>query len=131
MPKALAVFIAVMAFAVTLSACGGTSTSSPTPVPSSSFTPNPNITSTTIQVTVLQSPTAHIPVEESTPANPVSPRPGTPFATVNTNKDGTVKFNHLDPTKTYCWVAEIGPAQNSSQCADWTVWQYDVITLGT
>jgi hypothetical protein len=130
MPKALAVFIAAMALAITLSDCGGSSTSSPTPAPSASYTPDPNITSTTIEVTVLQTPTAGIPVQESTPANPASPRPGTPFLTRNTNKDGTVKFSSLDPNKTYCWVA-ILPVGTSSQCANWTVWQFDSIELGT
>ncbi len=124
-------FLYRSALAATLSACGGSSTATPTPAPSSSFTPDPNITSTSVEVTIQQSPTAGIPVQESTPANPASPRPGTPFITTNTNKDGTVKFRKLDPNKTYCWVAIIGPGQTSSQCADWTVWQFDTIELGT
>ncbi|HEY1429720.1 MAG TPA: hypothetical protein VGF18_09105 [Candidatus Tumulicola sp.] len=129
MPKALAVFIAAMALAISLADCGGSSTSSPTPEPSSSFTPDPNITSTTITVTWQTSPLPSAPVAESTPANPASPRPGTPFQTLDTKKDGTVKFGKLDPNKTYCWVATL-PKGTSSQCANWTVWQFDGIQLG-
>jgi hypothetical protein len=130
MPRALAVFISVVALAISLSDCGGSSTSSPTPAPSTSFTPNPSITSTTIQVTWNQSPLPNAPVAESTPASQSSPRPGTPFQTDTTKKDGTVKFGHLNPNKTYCWVATL-PRGTSSQCADWTVWQYGSIELGT
>jgi hypothetical protein len=131
MPKALAIFISVIGLAVALSDCGGSSSSTPAPSPSVSFTPNPTVTKATVSVTLLGSPAPNIPVEESTPASQTSPRPGTPFITTKTGKMGMVRFYKLDPNKTYCWVAVLGPSQSSSTCANWTVWQFDTINLGT
>jgi hypothetical protein len=133
MPKAFAIFISVIGLAVALSDCGGSSSSTPAPSPSVSFTPNPTVTKATVSVTLLGSPAPNIPVQESTPANPASPRPGTPFITTKTGKEGMARFYKLDPNKTYCWVAILGssPSKISSTCANWTVWQFDTITLGT
>jgi hypothetical protein len=82
-------------------------------------------------VTVAGTPAAHIPVEESTPRNPGSPRPGTPFETKNTGLRGFARFTGLKPSKTYCWVAIISPSFKSSECAGWAVWQSSTIVLGT
>jgi hypothetical protein len=130
MPKRLLLALGVAALAI--AACkSGNST---TPLPSSSPvspSPNPSITKATIEVTISGTPAPKIPVEASTPKNPQSPRPGTPFATVNTGKKGLARFNHLKPTKTYCWVALISPSIKSSECAGWAIWQNSTIILGT
>jgi hypothetical protein len=129
MPKSLMIVLAAAALAI--AACHG---SSVTPQPSGSPgspSPNPSATRATIMVTILGSPTARIPVEESTPKNTVSPRPGTPFETRRTNEKGLAHFGHLKPSKTYCWVAILSPGHTSSQCASWSIWQSTTITLGT
>lgn len=131
MPKAFVIFMSVVGLAVVLSDCGGSSSSTPAPSPSVSFTPNPTVTKATVSVTLLGTAAPNIPVEESTPADPASPRPGTPFLTLKTGKMGMAHFYKLDPNTTYCWVAVLGPSQNSSTCANWTVWQFDTINLGT
>ncbi len=128
MPKRLLLGLAVAALVI--AACHGSST---TPTPSSSPlspSPNPSITKATVQVTVAGTPAPRIPVEESTPKNPESPRPGTPFDTKNTGKKGYARFSGLKPSKTYCWVAIISPSFKSSECAGWPIWQTSTITLG-
>jgi hypothetical protein len=124
--------LAVAVIAVVVSAaCNSGSSSSPTPSYSPiSPSPNPSITKAKVEVTVFGTPTAHIPVQISTPANPQSPRPGKPFLEKDTNKDGIVKFAHLKPSKTYCWLAIISPSFRSSECAGWEVWQTSTIMLG-
>ena len=82
-------------------------------------------------MTILGTPAPGIPVEASTPKSTSSPRPGTPFETKDTGMKGLAHFLHLKPSKTYCWVAIIGPHQTSSECAGWEVWQTQTITLGT
>ena len=77
MPKRLLLLLAVAALAIV--ACNN---SSATPTPSSSPVsphPDPSITKAAVLVTILGTPQPHIPVEESTPKNSSSPRPGTPF----------------------------------------------------
>jgi len=74
---------------------------------------------------------AHIPVEESTPKNKVSPRPGKPFETKHTGKHGHVQFTHLKPSRIYCWVAVLGSRHTSSECASFDIWQNETINLGT
>jgi hypothetical protein len=129
MPKRLLLVLAVAAFAI--AACHSSSVS-PTPTPSpASPSPNPSITEATVLVTVLGTPKAGVPVSISTPKNTASPRPGTPFDTVNTGRKGYSRFTHLKPSQTYCWVAVIGPSFNSSECAGWAVWQTGDINLGT
>ena len=129
MPKRLLLALGVAALAV--AACkGGSTTPSPSSSPASP-SPNPSITKAVVEVTVAGTPAAKIPVEESTPRNPASPRPGTPFDTVITGKKGLAHFNHLKYNKTYCWVAIISPTITSSECAGWAVWQNSTILLGT
>jgi hypothetical protein len=129
MPKRL--LLALTVAAIVIAAChSGTSTT-----PSPSFSPvspnpNPSITMATVQVTVAGTPVPRIPVEISTPKNPSSPRPGKPFFTKNTGKKGFARFNHLKPSKTYCWVALITPSFKSSECAGWAIWQSSTIVLG-
>jgi len=128
MPKRLLLVLAVAAFAIV--ACNsGNSAPTPTGTP---FTPNPNpsITKAAVLVTVLGTPQPHIPVEESTPKDPNSPRPGTPFDTEKTNPKGIAHFFGLKPSKTYCWVAVVGSIK-FSECAGWGVWQSGDILLGT
>jgi hypothetical protein len=130
MPKRLLLVLGVAALAI--AACN--SGNSPAPTPSytpGSPSPNPSITKATIEVTISGTPAARIPVEASTPKNPQSPRPGTPFETVNTGKKGLAHFNHLKYNKVYCWVALIAPSIKSSECAGWAVWQNSTIFLGT
>jgi hypothetical protein len=130
MPKRLLVCLAVAALAI--AACHSYSAVSPTPSSSpASPSPNPSIKKATILVTVLGTPAARIPVEESTPKNKVSPRPGKPFDTQNTGKKGLAHFTHLKPTDIYCWVAVLGQSHTSSECASWAIWQNSTINLGT
>ena len=123
--------IVLAAAALAIAACHNSSSVTPQPSGSVSPVPNPSITRATIQVTILGSPTARIPVQESTPKNTSSPRPGTPFETRRTKDNGKAFFGHLKPSKTYCWVALLSPGHTSSECAGWSVWQTSIITLGT
>lgn len=130
MPKRLMIVLCVAALAV--AACHSSSSTTPTP----SFTPgspapDPSITAAHVFVTIDGSPRRKIPVEESTPKSTSSPRPGTPFETLLTNKKGKIKFTGLKPSKTYCWVALLGRGKKSFECAGWEIWQTTVITLGT
>ena len=128
MPKRLLIVLAAAALAI--AACHS---SSVTPTPSGSPgspKPNPSITKAAILVTVLGTPQPHVPVEESTPKNTSSPRPGTPFDTEYTNKKGVAHFFDLKPSKTYCWVALVGTIK-FSECAAWPTWQSGQILLGT
>jgi hypothetical protein len=129
MPKRLMIVLCVAALAV--AACHSNTSTTPTPsfTPGSS-SPNPKITAAHVLVTINGSPKPHIPVEESTPKSTASPRPGTPFQTLNTNKNGKVVFTGLKPAKTYCWVALL-PKGKSFECAAWQSWQTSLITLGT
>ncbi|MBV8155759.1 MAG: hypothetical protein JO029_01730 [Candidatus Eremiobacteraeota bacterium] len=132
MPKRVSILFAGFALALAFAACNNSSsTITPTPAPSGTITPNPKDRSAAIEVTILQSPAPHIPVQISTPRSSSSPRPGTPFATQNTGKKGMTIFRKLNPTKTYCWVAQLGSGQTSSTCASWDVWQTSIISLGT
>ena len=129
MPKRL--LLALVAAALVVAACSSGSTSpSPTVSPSSPL-PNPSIRKATVFVTVDGTPAAKVPVEESTPKNTASPRPGTPFDTEYTGKKGLAHFHNLKPSKLYCWVAFITPSFKSSACATWEVWQSATINLGT
>jgi len=85
----------------------------------------------TVYVTINGTPQPRVPVEESTPTNPYSPRPGKPFVTKNSGKKGYARFSGLNPSKTYCWVAVFGTGFKSSECAGWSVWQTSIIDLGT
>lgn len=130
MPKRLLLALAVVAVVVS-AACH--SSSSTTPIPSGSPvspSPNPSVTRAKVEVTVAGTPAPQVPVEISTPRNPNSPRPGSPFLTKPTDKKGEVRFSHLKPSKTYCWLAKISPSFKSSECAGWEVWQTSVIMLG-
>jgi hypothetical protein len=131
MPKRVMIVLAAVCLGIAVPACHYNSGVSVTTSPSASFTPNPSITAATISVTVLGTPAANIPVQESTPKSSSSPRPGTPFVTKRTQKNGQVKFKDLKPSQTYCWVAVLGPNQTSSQCAGWEIWQSQPIPLGT
>jgi hypothetical protein len=129
MPKRL--LLALAAAALAIAACHGSST---TPTPSASPaspSPNPSITKASVEVTINDTPQPNIPVEESTPKDPNSPRPGTPFDTELTNKKGIAHFYKLNPSKTYCWVAYFSSRFQSSECAGWEIWQTGTITLGT
>ena len=129
MPKRLLLVLVLAALAI--AACNN---GSPAPLPSGTpFTPqpNPSVTKAAILVTILGTPQPHVPVEESTPKNTASPRPGTPFDTVKTNVNGKAHFYDLKPSKTYCWVAVVSPSLKFSECAGWAVWQNGLITLGT
>jgi hypothetical protein len=129
MPKRLMIALCVAALAV--AACHSNSSTSPIPSYSpGSSSPNPKITYVHVLVTINGSPKPHIPVEESTPKSTASPRPGTPFQTLATNKHGKFKFTGLKPAKTYCWVA-LMPKGKSFECAPWQVWQTSLINLGT
>jgi hypothetical protein len=129
MPKRLMIVLAAAALAI--AACHNSSSVTPQPSGSVSPVPNPSITRANILVTILGSPAARIPVQESTPKNTASPRPGTPFETRRTNAKGKAFFGHLKPNKTYCWVAILSPGHTSSECAGWSVWQTSIIVLGT
>jgi hypothetical protein len=131
MPKSLMIVLTVAALAI--AACHSNSSgSSPTPPTTSpTFTPNPKITKATVLVTIFGTPAPDVPVEASTPKSQSSPRPGKPFETKDTGKKGLVTFTHLKPSKTYCWVAVLGPHQTSSQCAGFAIWQNGTISLGT
>jgi hypothetical protein len=129
MPKRLLLALGIAAFAIV--ACHNNSTT-----PNASFTPlspspNPSIKKATILVTIAGTPAAKVPVEQSTPRNPTSPRPGKPDETKKTGNKGMVNFSGLKPTATYCWVAVFSPSFRSSQCASWAVWQTSTISLGT
>jgi hypothetical protein len=128
MPKRLVLALAVISLAI--AACNGGSTSPSPSVSPGSPSPNPSITTAKLEVTIAGTPAPKIPVEISTPANPTSPRPGTPFLTQNTNYKGKTAFHDLKPSKTYCWVALIAPSFRSSECAGWAVWQTSIIILG-
>lgn len=122
--------IALVLAAMAVAACHGGNTS---PTPSStpySPTPDPKITKATIQVTTANgTPVPRVPVEESTPRNKESPRPGQPFETLLTGKKGFAHFTHLKPGATYCWVAVISLKTKVSECAGWAVWQTGDIIL--
>ena len=123
--------IALVIAAMAVAACKGGSTS---PTPSStpySPTPNPKIMKATVEVTINGTPRPRIPVEESTPRNKESPRPGKTIETLLTGKKGIAHFNGLKPSQVYCWVAILGPSQKSTECAGWAVWQSGDILLGT
>ncbi|HZV76882.1 MAG TPA: hypothetical protein VFF63_03865 [Candidatus Babeliales bacterium] len=129
MPKVLLLVLAVAALAI--AACHGSS-SSPTPTPSpASPSPNPSVSMATILVTINGTPVPKIPVEESTPRVPASPRPGKPFFIKDSGKKGYARFSGLKPSGTYCWVAVFGSGFKSSECAGWAVWQTSIIYLGT
>jgi hypothetical protein len=83
-----------------------------------------------VAVTWKQTPLPNAPVSISTPESTSDPRPGAPFLTQKTGVKGMTKFTHLKPSSWYCWVATL-PKGNSSTCANWTIWQFDVIDLGT
>ncbi|MGA7356901.1 MAG: hypothetical protein WA431_10735 [Candidatus Cybelea sp.] len=128
MPKRLLLVLAVAALAI--AACHSSST---TPSPSSSPAspkPNPSVTKAAVLVTILGTPQPHVPVQESTPKDTSSPRPGTPFDTEYTNKKGVAHFFHLKPSQTYCWVATVGTIKLST-CAGWPTWQSSQVLLGT
>jgi hypothetical protein len=128
MPKRLLLVLAVAALAI--AAChSGSTTPSPSGSPASP-SPNPSITKAAVLVTVLGTPQPHVPVQESTPKNTSSPRPGTPFDTEYTNKKGVAHFFNLKPSQTYCWVTMVGSLK-FSYCAGWAVWQTGQIPLGT
>jgi hypothetical protein len=130
MPKRL--LLALAAIAVVVSAACHSSTST-TPTPSFSPTspsPNPSVTRAKVEVTVAGTPVPDVPVQISTPSNPQSPRPGHPFKTKVTDKKGEVRFSHLKPSKTYCWLAIIATSFKASECASWAVWQTSTIMLG-
>lgn len=130
MPKRLMIVLAAAALAI--AACHNSSSVTPQPSGSpASPVPNPSVTRATILVTILGSPAPRIPVQESTPKNAQSPRPGTPFETRRTNSKGKAFFGHLKPSKTYCWVAILSPGHTSSECAGWSIWQTSIVTLGT
>ncbi|MEO6834626.1 MAG: hypothetical protein ABI231_01790 [Candidatus Tumulicola sp.] len=131
MPKRVMILLAALSLALAIPACNKNTTPATTPAPSSSFTPNPMISTATVSVTVQQSPAAGIPVQASTPQSSSSPRPGTPFITLKTRKNGDAKFQNLKPGQTYCWVAILSPSQSSSTCAGWEIWQFGPIVLGT
>lgn len=129
MPKRLLLALGIAAFAI--AACHSSSSTPNTSFTPLSPSPNPSIKKAIILVTIAGTPAPRIPVEQSTPRNPTSPRPGKPDDTKNTDKKGMVKFTGLKPTATYCWVAVISPSFKSSQCASWPVWQTSTISLGT
>jgi hypothetical protein len=130
MPKRLMICLAVAALAI--AACHSYGNPSPTPTGSPvSPQPNPSVKTARVLVTILGTPTARIPVEESTPRDKQSPRPGTPFETRRTNKNGMARFSHLKPNGVYCWVALLGQGHTSSECASWVIWQTSTIPLGT
>lgn len=131
MPKPAFILLGALALALAVPACNNSTPPTPTPAPSVSLSPNPKISVATVTVTIQQSPAAHVPVAESTPRSKASPRPGTPFITQKTDKDGSTKFKNLKPGQTYCWVATLGPNQTSSTCAGWEIWQFQPISLGT
>jgi hypothetical protein len=128
MPKRL--LLALAAAAIAIAAChSNSSTSLPTAV-TQSPSPNPSITNATILVTINGTPQVRIPVDQSTPKNPGSPRPGKPFDVKNTNRKGLAHFTGLKPSKTYCWVVSLPPIR-FTECAGWAVWQSGTIQLGT
>ena len=133
MPKSVLILFAAAVLVVAIPACGNNGGSgNVAPAPSVSLTPNPKITDATVKVTVLGTPKAFSAVQISTPKSSASPRPGTPFQTLHTHKNGQAKFQNLKPSVTYCWVATLGPnGQTSSACASWLIWQYQPISLGT
>ncbi len=131
MPKRLMIVLTGAALVLAIAACHSSSSVTPQPSGSVSPVPNPSVTRAHVLVTILGSPAARIPVQESTPKNTASPRPGTPFQTKRTNSEGKTFFGHLKPSKTYCWVAILAPGHTSSECAGWAIWQTTIITLGT
>jgi hypothetical protein len=132
MPKRASIFLAAIALALTFAACNnGSSSNPPTPAPTGTITPNPKDRSASVDVTILGSPAPKVAVQISTPKSSASPRPGTPFGTQTTNKKGTAVFKNLNPTKTYCWVAELTASQSSSICAPYYIWQTGPVNVGT
>ncbi len=133
MPKIAIFFFAAICAGVAVSACNSGTSVTPTPAPSISPTPDPKISSEVILVTVVGSPTANLPVAESTPNPHFSARPGTTIVTQKTNKKGETKFTGLKPSATYCWEATLKPGGSPSfTCATWPVWQStNPIQLGT
>ena len=134
MPKHVLILMFAVTLGLAVSACNnsGSTPSTPTPGPSVTLSPNPKISVATIEVTVLGTPKANIPVAESTPKNVNSPRPGTTIVTQFTNAKGLTKFRGLDPKATYCWVATIGKNRTSGACGNWELWQTTVpIIIGT
>jgi hypothetical protein len=129
MPKRLMLFLALTALVV--AACHGAGSATPQPSGSpASPAPNPSITSAVVLVTVYGTPKPKVPIAESTPRSNSSPRPGKTIETRDTNHKGYTHFYDLKPSKTYCWVANLGKVK-FSQCAGWQVWQTSTITLGT
>ncbi|HKE37360.1 MAG TPA: hypothetical protein VKB39_08005 [Candidatus Baltobacteraceae bacterium] len=132
MPKRASILFAVIALALTFAACGGNgATPSQTPTPVGTLTPNPKDRSASVDVTILNSPAPKVAVEISTPKSSASPRPGKPFDTQITDKKGVAVFKNLNPSKTYCWVANLTSSQSSSTCAPYYIWQTGPVTLGT
>jgi hypothetical protein len=129
MPKRFMLGLALIALGIV--ACHGSSTTPSATASPASPSPNPSITKALILVTIKGTPKPNIPVEESTPADPGSPRPGQTIETILTGKKGMATFRHLAPSKTYCWVAVFGKGLESSECAGWAVWQTGTIELGT
>jgi hypothetical protein len=124
--------IALAIAALAVVACNGSSSTTPTPSSTPvSPSPDPNDHKATVLVTINGTPQPMIPVEISTPADPGSPRPGTPFDTETTGKKGIAHFTMLNVKKSYCWVAVFGSGHNSSACAGWELWQSSQIFLGT
>ncbi|MFY9719783.1 MAG: hypothetical protein WAK16_09060 [Candidatus Cybelea sp.] len=130
MPKRLMIFLALTALLVAACHSYGSMTPSPSGSPASPA-PNPSIKQTVVSVTVNGSPKPKVPIDESTPRSESSPRPGKTIETRDTNRKGFVHFYDLKPSKTYCWVARVGPHVEFSECAGWQVWQTSTITLGT
>ncbi len=131
MPKRLMIVLTGAALVLAIAACHSSGSVTPSPTGSVSPVPNPSITRAAVLVTILGTPAPRIPVQISTPKNTASPRPGMPFETRRTNEKGKAFFNHLKPSKTYCWLAVFSPHHTSSECAGWSVWQTSIITLGT
>jgi len=132
MPKRASILLAAVALASVFAACGGGSSGvTPTPSPFPSLTPNPKDHTAKVDVTVLGSPVPKVAVEISTPRSSASPRPGKPFDTQTTNKNGKAVFKELNPSKMYCWVAQISASQSSSTCAPFYIWQTGDVFLGT
>jgi len=134
MPKRVSILLAGLALGLAFVGCGGGNGGSvPTAAPSiTPGSPNPKISSAVIEVTKLGTPVPNVAVQISTPRSSANPRPGTAFLTQYTKGNGQSKFSHLKPSQTYCWVALLGPAgQTSSLCAPWYEWQGGTVTLGT
>jgi len=132
MPKRASILLAAVALALTFAACGGGSSGvTPTPSPAGTITPNPKDSTATVNVTLQGTPVPKAAVEISTPRSSASPRPGKAFDTEFTNGKGNAKFTHLNPSKTYCFVALITSSLSSSTCAPYYIWQGGPVPLGT